>query len=248
MKVFLWFKWYNSLPSKTKGISNIVRFCMQGLNQSISSSFMSPLSLKGWEQLINELCSLLTHNGLSLSQPWKADTATYFCMESMRLFVHWFRGQTWQNTLIQMCHLKSLLSSRWMIFENETGLSQSVLYWIHQSHTSQWQQGESLKVRDFITEGVTWHMVVQNVYIRFYLVWDIFFSLSNLTVFDMHSITCQTRCLHGHSVEEKLYLASSKQKCVYVIKHLIPKFLFHIHYRLYLYEINIKSCSVCDVG
>lgn len=87
----------------------------------------------------------LTKAFLSFLSLKKRTVQPIFVSENMNLFVHGCRGQTWQNTLIQMCHSESLLSSPADDIWNETRLSQSVLYWIHQSHTARWQLCLSLK-------------------------------------------------------------------------------------------------------
>ena len=87
----------------------------------------------------------LTKAFLSVLSLKKRTVQPIFVLENMNLFVHGCRGQTWQNTLIQMCHSESLLSSPADDIWNETRLSQSVLYWIHQSHTARWQLCLSLK-------------------------------------------------------------------------------------------------------
>lgn len=87
----------------------------------------------------------LTKAFLSVLPLKKWTVQPIFVLENMNLFVHGCRGQTWQNTLIQMCHSECLLSSPADDIWNETRLSQSVLYWIHQSHTARWQLCLSLK-------------------------------------------------------------------------------------------------------
>lgn len=87
----------------------------------------------------------LTKAFLSVLPLKKRTVQPIFVLENMNLFVHGCRGQTWQNTLIQMCHSECLLSSPADDIWNETRPSQSVLYWIHQSHTARWQLCLSLK-------------------------------------------------------------------------------------------------------
>ena len=57
----------------------------------------------------------LTKAFLSVLPLKKRTVQPIFVSENMNLFVHGCRGQTWQNTLIQMCHSEALLSSGWYL-------------------------------------------------------------------------------------------------------------------------------------
>lgn len=83
-------------------------FVFRCINETASRFIEAQWAPKGWEQVSNEPCSLLTHRGLPPSQLWGADSAAYFRTAHVNLFVHRCKGRTRRDTLIQMCHSTSL--------------------------------------------------------------------------------------------------------------------------------------------
>lgn len=80
--------------------------------------FRIPVSPKGWEQVLNEACSLLTHKGLSLCPTLeKADSATYFCFgehESIRTRLQGSDMTEHFDSNVPL-RVSSLLSSGWYL-------------------------------------------------------------------------------------------------------------------------------------
>lgn len=112
----------------------------------------------------------------------------------MNLFVHRCKGQTWQNTLIQMCHSESLLlSSRWylkwnMAFAISPLLDSSI------THISQWQHGLSLQACVLIKGW--WHHNTVNVFV-YIVIWMVYtcfqpdiFNLCNRKTDSVYLLYC----------------------------------------------------------